>query len=90
MTTKLTFDAATAALGRLYDGEQVAPIAAAAGMSERALLADLRGFVAELAELVNGARRTARSIPVGARGGLHGLPEMLAPGERIIPRDQPL
>lgn len=86
MSTKLSFSAATAALGRLYDGEPVGPIAAAAGLSDRALLADLRHFVAELCEVVNAARLTSKPIAVSARGGLHGLPQEIGPGERIVTR----
>lgn len=88
MSTKLSFNAATAALGRLWDGEPLAPIAHAAGLTERAMNADLSAFLVELRTIVEAARPTARLITVTARGALDALPQDLPPGTRIIPRGE--
>jgi len=88
VSTKLTFDAATAALGRLWDGEPLAPIAHAAGLTERAMSADLSAFLIELRTIVEAARPTARRILVTARGALADVPQDLPPGCRIIQRGE--
>lgn len=80
MSTKLTFDGAVAAIGRLYDGEVLAPIATAAGLIERDLFEDLSAFTAKIRTVLEAARPAPRSIHVAARGGLHGPSDELPAG----------